>query len=84
MSKADYTQCRTCLYCCKGNTLTCNYAYDTGKLRGCPPSPNCTAYKKATAKERKKLIASRRKQALIAESADEYTAYMEEHKPYEH
>ena len=53
--KVNKMQCRTCLYKSKDKIFGCNYIILTGCRRPCEPSPNCTAYKKYSRREREQL-----------------------------
>lgn len=46
-------KCKSCIYQCRTNVNNCDYIVLTGRRRGCPPGPGCTAYKKIQRKAAK-------------------------------
>lgn len=70
--KVDTTQCKGCLYRASrydknvmGNN--CAYIFLMNHSRPCEPSPNCTAFKKYSKKERRALVDEKREMFVSGE-----------------
>ena len=78
--RADVSQCRKCVYRGMiGSNVICDYLDIVGHMRGCEPSPNCSAFEKYSRARRSELVKNRHTTEKIAPAAaNETAAYLGE------